>query len=200
MAVATAMASDGGSGYPIDLDVSYPEKLNRWLPLIKWLLAIPHMIILYALNLAASVVTFIAFFAILFTAKYPEGLFRFVLGVQRWRLNVNVYTSLLRDEYPPFTMDAGQYPAALEVPYPANMNRWMPLVKWLLAIPHYIVLLFLGIAVAVTTVIAFFAILITSSYPRGLHGFAVGVTRWSTRVNLYVTLMTDAYPPFSLDP
>jgi len=194
------MASDGGSGYPIDLDVSYPEKLNRWLPLIKWLLAIPHMIILYALNLAASVVTFIAFFAILFTAKYPEGLFRFVLGVQRWRLNVNVYTSLLRDEYPPFTMDAGQYPAALEVPYPANMNRWMPLVKWLLAIPHYIVLLFLGIAVAVTTVIAFFAILITSSYPRGLHGFAVGVTRWSTRVNLYVTLMTDAYPPFSLDP
>lgn len=197
--VATAMTAADGSQHPVSLDVQYPETLNRWMPLVKWLLAIPHFIILNALDVAVRVVTFIALFAILFTAKYPEGLFKFVLGVRRWQLNVYSYI-LMRDEYPPFTMEGGQYPAALDVPYPENLNRWMPLVKWLLAIPHYVVLVFLGIAVTVTSIIAFFAILITSSYPRGLFDFAVGVERWYTRVMLYVTLMTDEYPPFSLDP
>lgn len=200
MAIATTGASDGSSGYPIHLDVEYPDHLNRWMPLIKWLLVIPHLVILYFLDLAVRVVTLIAFFAILFTRKFPEGLFTFTVGVRRWQLNAYAYAGLLRDEYPPFTMDAGKYPAALDVPYPENLNRWMPLVKWLLAIPHYIVLILLGIAVLVTQVIAFFAILITARYPRGLFNFAVGVMRWSTRVTLYVTLLTDEYPPFRLDP
>jgi hypothetical protein len=184
--------------YPVNVDVPYAEPLSRWKIFVKWLFAIPHYVILYFLGIAVSVVTLIAFFSILITKEYPPGLMRFAVGVRRWQLNVNAYTSLLRDEYPPFTWDAGVYPAVLAVDEPAELNRWLPLVKWLLAIPHLIILVGLGIAVAVTTLVAFFAILFTGRYPRSLFDFAVGVMRWSERVTLYVTLMTDVYPPFRL--
>ncbi|MEX2246690.1 MAG: DUF4389 domain-containing protein [Dehalococcoidia bacterium] len=189
----------GPSSYPVRLDVQYPEKLNNLLPLVKWLLAIPHFIIVYALLIVVEVITVIAFFAILFTTKYPEGLFKFAVGVLRWQANVSAYLYLLRDEYPPFSMDAGQYPVTLEIDPPDQLNRWLPLVKWLLAIPHFVVLIFLSIAVYLTTVIAFFSILFTGKYPEGLFKFAVGVSRYGQRVNCYLLLMTDAYPPFSLD-
>jgi hypothetical protein len=197
MAVAADSVSSPGQ-YPVRLDIPYPETLNRWLPLVKWLLAIPHWIILYFLDLAARVVTLIAFFAILFTTRYPEGLFRFVVGVRRWQVNVTAYALFMRDEYPPFSMEPGEYPAVFEVEYPRELNRWMPLIKWLLAIPHYVVLLFLGIAAFVVLVIAFFAILFTTKFPSGMFEFVVGVSRWSQRVTAYVLLMTDEYPPFSL--
>ncbi len=188
----------GAPGYPLRYDVEYPEKLSRWLIFVKWLLAIPHFIILWALIYAAEVVTFIAFFAILFTRRYPRGLFDFVVNVNRWSANVLAYTGLFRDEYPPFSWEPGQYAVTYEVDYPDELNRWLPLIKWLLAIPHFIVLLFLFIAASVAWVIAWFAILFTKRFPRGLFNFIVGVVRWQYRVNAYAYLMRDEYPPFSL--
>ena len=185
-------------GYPLRYDVDYPEELSRWLIFVKWLLAIPHTIILWALGVASGVIGFIAFFAILFTKRYPRGLFEFVVNVNRWSANVLAYTGLFRDEYPPFSWEPGQYAVTYEVDYPEELNRWLPLIKWLLAIPHFIVLLFLFIAAAVVGFIAWFAILFTKRYPRGLFDFVVGVNRWNLRVNAYTSLLRDEYPPFSL--
>jgi len=184
--------------YPLRLDVEYPEQLNRWLVLVKWLLAIPHILIVYALVNVASIIHLIAFFAILFTTKYPQSLFEFVVNIYRWQANLYAYLGLMRDEYPPFSWEPGQYPVTFEIDYPQELNRWMPLVKWLLAFPHYIALFFLGIAALVVWLIAFFAILFTATYPRGMFDFIVGVLRWGNRVNAYVYFMRDEYPPFSL--
>jgi hypothetical protein len=188
----------GAPGYPLRYDVDYAEELSRWLIFVKWPLAIPHFMILYALGIASAVITFIAFFAILFTKRYPRGLFDFVVNVNRWNANVTGYTGLFRDEYPPFSWEPGQYAVTYEVDYPAELNRWLPLIKWLLAIPHVIVLYFLFIAAFVAWVIAWFAILFTKRFPRGLFDFIVGVLRWQYRVNVYTGLLRDEYPPFSL--
>ncbi|KKK49130.1 hypothetical protein LCGC14_3138190 [marine sediment metagenome] len=185
-------------GYPLRYDVEYPEELSRWLIFVKWLLVIPHVVILYALSIAAGVIGFIAFFAILFTKRYPRGLFDFVVNVNRWNANVMAYEMLFRDEYPPFSWEPGEYAVTYEVDYPEELNRWLPLIKWLLAIPHIIVLLFLFIAVYFVFIIAFFAILFTKRFPRGLFDFTVGVHRWNYRVSVYTNLQRDEYPPFSL--
>ncbi len=184
--------------YPLRYDVEYPEELSRWLIFVKWLLVIPHIIILYLLLIASNVVTFIAFFAILFTKRYPRGLFDFVVNVNRWSANVMAYEMLFRDEYPPFSWEPGEYAVTYEVDYPEEMSRWLPLVKWLLAIPHIIVLLFLFIGAYVALMIAFFAILFTKRFPRGLFDFTVGIHRWNYRVSVYTNLQRDEYPPFSL--
>jgi hypothetical protein len=185
---------------PVIFDVEYPERLSRWMIFVKWLLAIPHFIIVYLLLIVAGVLQFIAFFAILFTKKWPRGLFDFTVQIYRWTGNVYAYgVLLLRDEYPPFSGEPAQYPVTLEVEYDENLSRWMIFVKWLLAIPHYIVLAFLGLAASVVVLIAFFAILFTGRYPRGMFDFVVGTARWYVRVNAYAHwLMTDRYPPFSL--
>ncbi len=196
--MSTEATVAGAPGYPLRYDVEYPEGLSRGLIFVKWLLAIPHFIILWALIYAAEVVTFIAFFAILFTKRYPRGLFDFVVNVNRWNANVLAYFGLFRDEYPPFSWEPGQYAVTYEVDYPEELNRWLPLIKWLLAIPHFIVLLFLFIAASVAWVIAWFAILFTGRFPRGLFDFIVGVLRWQYRVNAYAYLLRDEYPPFSL--
>jgi hypothetical protein len=185
--------------FPLRYEVEYTEELSRWLIFVKWLLAIPHVIILIALGLAVQAMTLVALFAILFTRRYPRGLFDFIVGVARWNANVNAYTSLLRDEYPPFSFDAGQYPVRYELEYPDELNRWLPLVKWLLAIPHVIIVIALWFATLAVGLVAFFAILFTKRYPRGLFDFVVGVERWSLRVDAYTNLMRDEYPPFSLN-
>jgi hypothetical protein len=179
--MSAASETMDASQYPLRFEVEYPEQLNRWLPLVKWLLAIPHFLIVYALVNVASVIQLIAFFAILFTTKYPRPLFEFVVNIYRWQANVH-----------------GQYPVTYEIDYPDQLNRWLPLVKWLLAFPHYVALVFLGIAALVVWVIAFFAILFTQQFPRGMFDFNVGVLRWYNRVNAYVYFMRDEYPPFSL--
>jgi len=189
-----------GSGYPISFEVAYPERLSRGLIFVKWLIALPHYVIIYALNIAFEVLSVIAFFAILFTKKYPRGIFDFNVGIRRWQANVGAYVGLLLDEYPPFSFDAGQYPLAFSVDYPEELGRFAPLYKWLLAIPHIIVLAFLMFAVFFTTIVAWFAILFTGRYPESLFRFAVGVQRWNQRVSLYALFMTDEYPPFSLNP
>jgi len=186
------------SAYPIRVDIPYQDEYARWMPLIKWLLAIPHLVILYFLNIAWGVVTFITAFIILFTEKYPEGLHKFSVGFRRWNLNAYAYILLLRDEYPPFSMDPGQYPATLEVDYQQPLNRFLPFVKWLLAIPHIIILGALAIVTFILVIIALFAILFTQHFPRGMFDFVVGYLRWNERVTGYYALFTDEYPPFSL--
>ena len=197
---AESMAAPS-SGYPVRFDVEYQEAHSRLLIFVRWILAIPHLLILYALGAAAGICAFIAIFTILFTAKYPKGLFDFVVNVQRWSANVSAYLLMLRDEYPPFSFDAGQYPVTLEVDYPPEFGRFAPLYKWLLVIPNMIALLFVAIIGYLLIIVAWFAILFTGSMPRGLHDFIVGMLRWSTRANAYASyLQTDDYPPFSMKP
>jgi len=194
------MAQATAGSYPVAFDVQYPGELSRWLIFVKWLLAIPHLIILYALGVAASVVTIIAFFAILFTKRYPQELFTFVVNVNRWTENAYAYVFLMRDEYPPFSWEPGMYAVTYEVAYPETLSRWLIFVKWLLAIPHYIVLLLLLIGQVLAHFVAFFAILFTKRYPESLFNFVVGADRYRTRVNAYTNLMRDEYPPFSMEP
>jgi hypothetical protein len=198
--------------------------LSRWLWLVKWLLAIPHYIVLFFLWIAFAVVTVIAFFAILFTGRYPRRLFSFNLGVLRWswRVAYYAYSALGTDRYPPFSLaEEPGYPATLDIAYPERLSRGLVLVKWwLLAIPQYIVVAMLSGGAYSTTVasgetwqadvfsggliglLVFFAaimLLFAGRYPRGLYDFVVGMNRWVMRVVAYATLMTDAYPPFRLD-
>jgi hypothetical protein len=195
---ADAMATAPMSGSPVRFDVEYQEKHSRLLIFFRWILAIPHLLILYALGAVASVCVFIAFFTILFTKGYPKGLFDFVVNTLRWSSNVSAYILMLRDEYPPFSFDAGQYPVTLEIDYPAEFSRFAPLYKWLIIIPNLIALVLVAIVAYVLIIVAWFAILFTGSMPRGIHDFITGMMRWSTRVNAYAGyLLRDEYPPFS---
>jgi hypothetical protein len=201
MDMAPVYSSSGG-GYSapegvLEFDVAYPERLSRGLIFIKWLLAIPHFVILYFLGIAFAVVTFIAWFAILFTGSYPRGMWDFALMVQRWQTRVTVYTYLMRDEYPPFGDEP--YPVRYELVYPQRLSRGLIFIKWLMIIPHVICLAVLGFVAGLALMVAWFAILFTGNYPRGIFDFLVGVLRWNVRVNLYGALMTDVYPPFSLE-
>jgi hypothetical protein len=210
------------SPYPLRLTGELAPRLSRGLWLIKWLLAIPHFIALFFLWIAFAVVSVIAFFAILFTARYPRGLFDFNVGVLRWswRVGFYSYSALGTDQYPPFTLkDDPEYPARLEVEYPASLSRELVLVKWwLLALPHYLVVaVFAGGAWAAWTgagpewmfssgglvgllvVFAGVVLLFTGRYPSSLYDFVLGMNRWVYRVGAYAALMTDSYPPFRLD-
>jgi|FaiFalDrversion2_1042247.scaffolds.fasta_scaffold00240_2 hypothetical protein len=192
------MAVSSQDPYPLRFDVAYPERLSRLLIFVKWLLAFPHYFILYALGVLVGAVTFIAWFAILFTGRYPQGLFDLVVRSWRWQANVSAYTGLMRDEYPPFSWDEGRYPVTMEVAYPERLSRLLIFVKWLLAFPHYIVLGLLWLVALLAWLLAWFAILFTARFPRGLFDFLVGVTRWGWRVQAYTNLLRDEYPPFSL--
>jgi hypothetical protein len=194
-----AMAMPADAEYPVRFGVEYPEDLSRLLIFVKWLLVIPHLLIVTALSYVNAAIAFIALFAILFTKKYPRGLFDFYVGAQRWTINASVYGFLLmRDEYPPFSMDEGKYPVNYQVDYPEELGRFSPLYQWLLALPHMIVLTFLIIAEVFVVIGAWFAILITGKYPRSWFEFIEGVTRWTYRVTNYIYFLRNEYPPFSL--
>ena len=181
----------------LQYDVAYPDHLSRGLIFIKWLLIIPHLIVLTFLGIALGFVTIIAWFAILVTGAYPRGMWDFSMSVLRWSSRVNAYSSLQRDEYPPFGDE--DYPVLLQLDYPARLSRGLIFIKWLLIIPHLIVLYVLGALSGIVLVIAWFAILFTGQFPRGMFDFVSGVNRWSNRVSAYQLLLTDAYPPFTLD-
>jgi hypothetical protein len=181
----------------LSLEIDYPERLSRWKIFFKWIFAIPHYIVLSFFNILVSIIVWIAWFIILFTKRYPEELFKIVLTYMRWTANVNAYVLLQRDEYPPF--GEGPYPVHLELPYPAELSRWMIFIKWLLVIPAVIVYAFVGLAMGVGVFIAWWCILITARMPKGLFDFITGASRWGYRINAYTWLMTDKYPPFSLE-
>jgi hypothetical protein len=196
--MATQATAQAEGDYPVTFDVEYPEVGNRFLILVRWILAIPHLIVLYFLGIVASVLVFIALLTLLFTRTYPAGMYRFVAGVMRWQQNVMSYV-LFRDEYPPFSLDEGAYaPVSFAVDQPAEFSRWLPLVKWLLAIPHMIVMSALQFVALFVGLYMVVIVLVTGRYPRGAFDFLVGVGRWSVRVNSYLFLLVDRYPPFSL--
>jgi uncharacterized membrane protein len=193
--------------YPLTFDVDYPDReLDRVTTGFRLILAIPLLILLglFARGHPASagLLLFLPVLALLvLRQKYPRWWFDFNLLLVRLEARIYSYLFLLRDEYPSVDQDQA---VRLDIAYPDaknDLNRWLPLVKWFLAIPHYIVLAFLYIAAVVVVIIAWFAILFTGRYPRGMFDFVVGVLRWSLRVGAYAFLLvTDRYPPFSLAP
>ena len=214
----------GHGTYPVVVEAHLDEPLSRGLWLVKWLLALPHYIVLGLLWLAFVVLTFVAGVAILFTGRYPRGIFEFNVGVLRWtwRVGYYAYSALGTDQYPPFTLQPAEYPATLDVAYPEQLSRGLVLVKWwLLAIPHYIIIGFFaggamswtfgerasdnwqvaagGGLIGLAAFIVGIVLLFTARYPKGLFDFIMGMNRWVYRVIAYAALMTDQYPPFRLD-
>ena len=210
----------GKLSYPLRIEGTPAAAPSRWLWLVKWFLLIPHFIVLIFLIPAMVLLTIVAGVAILFTGRYPRSIFDFNVAVMRWwwRVGYYGYSALGTDQYPPFSFSAdAAYPATLEVPYPERLSRGLVLVKWLLAIPHYVILALLlgGTAVAVRdsvaysvpytglitilVIIAGFALLFTKRYPAGIFDLVMGLNRWVYRVIAYVLLMRDEYPPFRLD-
>jgi hypothetical protein len=183
--------------YQATLEISYPPELNRWLPLVKWLLVIPHLIALFFVGIAAFFVLVFAFFAVLFTGRWPRGAFDFLVGTLRWSYRVLMYFHLMTDAYPPFSLaDDPDYPVRLYVEYPQRIARWRTLVQWILAIPYVLIADVLHWLTGVLTFLAFFTILFTKQIPRGLFELMVPGFRWSMSGAVYSYFMTERYPPF----
>ena len=201
------------SNYPVQFDVDFPSRpLDRLTTAFRLLLAIPIVIVITMLTgetlrdndrtdtivIGGAAVFLPPVLMLVFRQKYPRWWFDWNLNLLRFSNRVTAYLALLDDRYPSTDEEQAVH---LDFAYPdaRQLNRWLPLVKWFLAIPHYVVLFFLGLGAVIVVVVAWFAILVTGTYPRGLFGFVVGVLRWSNRVNAYAfTLVTDQYPPFRL--
>ncbi len=196
------MASQADISYPVVFDVEYPDgPQDRLKTVFRIVIAIPILILAstFGMGLQAGYLICAPALMIIFRQKYPRWWFDFNVELTRFGARIYAHLALLREEYP--ATDDHQA-VTLDFEYPdveRNLNRWMPIVKWLLAIPHFILLFFLWIAATLAVIAAWFAILFTGRYPRGLFDFVVGVARWSYRVDAYAILLTtDEYPPFSL--
>ena len=203
------------STYPVQFDVDFPTRpLDRWTTALRIFAAIPILVLLGLLSREAvqggdhnTTTTFASgvgllflpiVLMLLFRQKYPRWWFDWNVNLLRFSNRVTAYLALLDDRYPSTDEEQGVH-LSLDYPNARELNRWLPLVKWLLAIPHYIVLFFLGIGAVVAVTVAWFAIIFTGRYPQNLFRYVVGVIRWSNRVNAYAFLLvTDVYPPFQL--
>lgn len=202
--------------YPTRLNGTLDPSLSRWLWLVKWLLVLPHLVVLAFLWVAVTVTTVVAGFAILFTRRYPRGLFEFNLGVMRWTWRVEFYATSAfgTDTYPPFSLrEDPAYPADFTVDYPQELSRGLLLIKWwLLALPQYLIVSIFaggwgsgwqtaggGGLIPVLAVIGAVILAVTGRYPTPIFDFVMGLNRWCFRVLAYAALMRDEYPPFRLD-
>ncbi len=187
--------------YPVRVEAERQDRYHRFLPLVKWLLAIPHYFVLFFLLIGVFFAKIVAFFAVLFTGRYPEGIFSFVTGVLRWTWNVTAYVYLLTDRYPPFSLEADRsYPASFEIEYPSDgVDRWRPLVQWLLIIPYALVAAVLTYLAAIVALIGVFVILFTEELPEGMFKLILIPYRWQLRASAYAFFMVTRYPPFEWD-
>jgi ABC-type uncharacterized transport system YnjBCD permease subunit len=191
--------------YPVQLEFTGDRQIGRWRPLVQWLLAIPHLMIAYALRSLRQVLTFISFFTVLFTKTIPRPLFDVIVMTYRYEWRATSYAFLfMHTDYPPFDFalsseDDGLEPhTSLRLAYPEQLGRWQPLYKWLLAIPHYFVIIALVFASCFGIIAGFFSVLVTGEYPERIRDFLVHTYRYGIRVEAYVGFLTDSYPPFSL--
>ncbi|MFF3678705.1 DUF4389 domain-containing protein [Streptomyces sp. NPDC002120] len=206
--------------HPLCVEATLDPRLTRWKWLVKWILAIPHYIVLFLLQVAFLLLSVVAFFSILITGRYPRSLFDFNVGVIRWSTRVHYYANAVMgtDQYPPFTLkDVPGYPIRVDITYPEQLSRGLVLVKWLLVIPQLLVVVLLLTSgwkayrylddyspfssglIGLLTLLAVAILTCTGRYPKGLFDLLMGLVRWTLRVLVYVYLMTDKYPPFRLD-
>ncbi len=217
---ASPVFSSAPSAYPLRLDGHLDPTTSRWLWLVKWLLVIPHVIILVFLWIATGLLTIVAGFSILFTGRYPQAIFDFNVGVMRWTWRVAFYAvgAFGTDRYPPFSLDPdARFPADLTIEYPGRLSRGLVLVKWwLLALPQYLVVgvfaggwgansnglwRWVGGGGLIFLLVLFAAVVlgVRGRYPESIFDFVMGMNRWCFRVLAYAALMSDEYPPFRLD-
>jgi hypothetical protein len=190
--------------YPVQLDLSTDGRIARWRPLVQWLLAIPHLAVSSVLTSLRQLLTLVSFVTVLFTKRIPRQVFDAIAMTYRYEWRSTSYALFLHDEYPPFDFqptadDDQQAPhTTMTFTYPGEMSRWKPLYKWLLAVPHYVVMLALCVASIFVILFGLGAVVVTGSYPMRARDFLVGLYRYGLRVQAYVGLLTDEYPPFSV--
>ncbi len=189
--------------YPVQLDLEAPLEVARWRPLVHWILVFPQWLVLYVLSMVLWVLGFVSWFAILFTGNIPEGMFDFMAMIFRYQWRTYSYVFFMRASYPPFdftasNVDPGNDPARLSIARPERLSRGLIFVKWLLIIPHFVALFFLGLGAFFVGIAAFFAVLFAGRWPEGMRSYLTGTMRWSLRASAYLYLMTDRYPPFSM--
>jgi ABC-type uncharacterized transport system YnjBCD permease subunit len=190
--------------YPVQLDLSADTRIARWRPLVQWLLAIPHLAIAWALKTLRKVLTVISFVTVVFTKRIPRPLFDAIAMTYRYEWRSLSYALFLHATYPPFDFqpssdDDGETSyTAMSFAYPGEMSRWKPLYKWILAVPHYVVLIALWVASLFAIGFGLLAVVVTGTYPTRTRNFLVGVYRYGLRVQAYVGLLTDTYPPFAI--
>ena len=192
--------------YPAQLEFHSDRQISRWRPLVQWLLAVPQLIVVEVLSTLRTVLTLISLFTVVFTKRIPRPLFDAIAMTYRYEWRTISYALFLHDEYPPFDFrpaamdDGAERHTTLSLVYPEHLDRWKPLYKWFLAIPHYVVIVALAVAAVFAVVIAFFAVVFTGNFPLGPRAFIVNVWGYGLRVQAYVGLLTDQYPPFALRP
>lgn len=198
------------SAYPVSVTGTLDGPISRWLFLVKWLLLIPHLLVLAVLLVGLVLSWLASLVGILATGRYPKSLFNYNVGVLRWGWRVGFYSyqALGTDKYPPFSLGQADYPADLVVEYPERLNRWLVLVKWLLILPHAIIVSIYqggsgsqssGGLISILVLISAIANLFTGRYPQDIFKLIMGMNRWSLRVFAYFLLMTDEYPPFRFE-
>lgn len=199
----TAVTSE--STYPVTIAFNVPDRIPRWRALFSFIAVIPHFIVLYILMIAAEVCVVVSWFCGVITGRIPEGLTGFVAGVLRYDIRVVTYAYFLRGSYPPFGVSSeftdprNDAEVVVDFVPEAKRSRLTIFFRGLLALPQFIVLMILGIVMYVVLIIGFFSVLILGRWPSGVRNFALGYLRWGARVGAYYFLITDKYPPFSMD-
>ncbi len=189
-----------GAAYPVSATAELQQSYVRFLPLVKWLLLLPHYFALFFLAIGAAVVAFIALFAVLFTGAYPRGMWDYMFGFYRWTLRVTAYLLLMTDRYPPFTLgETEDDNVFLSAEYPTSVERWRPFVAWLLILPYLIVASLILAVAQVCSFLAFFTIIFTKRIPEGIFDIMRVALNWQMRANFYSYWLSTRYPPFNWD-